>query len=96
VKKEDIMKNDLLYTIAMNGRDILAVIPRGQGRSVKATIQAAVDKAGITDYSGIQIFLNCELKDEAFEGDLVLYRSKKTGDLIDARGNPRLYAILPE
>jgi hypothetical protein len=86
------MKNDPLYAIAMNGQDLLTVIP--QGKSVKMSVMTAARAAGIDDYSGIQVFFNCELKDEAFEGDLVVYRSKRTGDLVDVNGIPRLYAIL--
>jgi len=88
------MKDDITYVVAMNGQDLLAVIPRG--KSVKASILSEAHKAGITDYSEIQIFFNCELKDEAFEGDLIVYRSRSKNDLVDVHGNPRLYAILSE
>jgi hypothetical protein len=87
-------KFDPLYVVAMNGQDLLTVIPAG--KSVKTSVLDEARKAGITDYSGIQIFFNCELRDEAFEGDTIVYRSKKTGDLVDVDGNPRLYAILYE
>jgi hypothetical protein len=85
-----------LYVVAMNGQDVLAVLPKNMG--VNATVLAAAKTAkaaGITDDSKIQLF-NCELCDEAFEGDAIVYRSKKTGDLVDVNGNPRLYAILSE
>jgi hypothetical protein len=87
-------KSEPLYVVVMNDQDLLAVIPAG--KSVKHTVKSAIEAAGITDYSKIKFFLNCELRDEAFEGDAIVYRSKKTGDLVDVNGNTRLYAILSE
>jgi hypothetical protein len=89
-------KHDPLYVVAMNGPDIITAVPKVMGLNAAIlAVAKAVEKAKIADTSNVQL-LTCEIRDEAFEGDAIVYRSKKTGDLVDVDGNPRLYAILFE
>jgi hypothetical protein len=84
-------KNHPWYSIVMNGADLLAVIP--EGKNVEAAIFEAARKTGLENLNNVQVFHKCELAYEAFEGDVIVYRSKKDGDLVDVEGIPCLYAL---